>query len=68
MDAVSEFCHQYAQQGQGVRAHTFNPSTRKAEAGQPGLHSKLQDNQDHIKTLSQTNKKGLQTTARESSL
>ena len=29
----------------GVVVHDFNPSTREAEAGQPGLQSEFQDSQ-----------------------
>jgi hypothetical protein len=31
----------------GMVAHTFNPSTREAEAGQPGLQSEFQDSQGY---------------------
>jgi hypothetical protein len=38
-----------------VVAHAFNPITWEAEAGQPGLQSELQDNQDYIeKNLKET--------------
>jgi hypothetical protein len=39
--------------------HTFNPSTQKAEKGQPGLHSEFQVSQSniHSETVSQKKKK-----------
>lgn len=47
--------------------HAFNASTREAEAGQPGLQIKFQDNQSYTENfiLKQTGKQKLTTTANE---
>lgn len=37
--------------GQAVVTHTFNASTGEAEAGQPGLQIKFQDNQGYTERL-----------------